>query len=236
MAPAPAEYFTLDTTIQSALAANLRPKMAAEDTRARSFYMEASRTRFYPTFGASYQYQRNDEQLSQTFLGVVQPKNEYRFSATVTQPIFTGFALRNQHEQAKLGVEAALFGEATTRQEILFEAKQVYFTILKAQKILSVSLESVQLLEAQQEDAKNFFAVGMIPLNDLLKSQVELANTRLSLVSARNNLEIAQANFNTLLRRPVNAPVALGGHHRLPTAEARHRRVPPVGHGESNRT
>jgi outer membrane protein TolC len=49
----------------------------------------------------------------------------------------------------------------------------------------------------------------MTPLNDLLKSQVELANSRQDLTTAGNNLEIAKAEFNNILRRDVNAPVNL---------------------------
>jgi outer membrane protein TolC len=49
----------------------------------------------------------------------------------------------------------------------------------------------------------------MTPLNNLLQSQVELANAKQELIVALNNLEIAKANFNTLLRRPVNAAVEL---------------------------
>jgi outer membrane protein len=57
--------------------------------------------------------------------------------------------------------------------------------------------------------AKNFYQVGMTPLNDWLKSQVELANAKQDLVVAQNNLGIAKSEFNIILRRPVNAPVEI---------------------------
>jgi outer membrane protein len=49
----------------------------------------------------------------------------------------------------------------------------------------------------------------MSPLNDLLQSQVQLANARQALIKAQNNLEVAKAQFNTLLRRPVGTPVVI---------------------------
>jgi outer membrane protein len=49
----------------------------------------------------------------------------------------------------------------------------------------------------------------MSPLNDLLQSQVQLANAKQELITAQNNLEITKAQFNTLLRRSVNDPVAI---------------------------
>ena len=59
--------------------------------------------------------------------------------------------------------------------------------------------EAVTMLEAQTEVAVNYHDVGMTPLNDLLKTKVELANARQDLVAAQNNLEIARADFNLLL-------------------------------------
>jgi outer membrane protein TolC len=53
------------------------------------------------------------------------------------------------------------------------------------------------------------YQVGMSPLNDLLQSQVQLANAKQTLITAQNNLAIAKSQFNTLLIRPVNAPVAI---------------------------
>ena len=47
----------------------------------------------------------------------------------------------------------------------------------------------------------------MTPLNDLLITKVELANARQDLVAAQSNLEIARANFNLLLRRPIGTSV-----------------------------
>eukprot|EP00362_Geleiidae_sp_MMETSP1317_P000482 CAMPEP_0201284494 /NCGR_PEP_ID=MMETSP1317-20130820/76021_1 /ASSEMBLY_ACC=CAM_ASM_000770 /TAXON_ID=187299 /ORGANISM="Undescribed Undescribed, Strain Undescribed" /LENGTH=262 /DNA_ID=CAMNT_0047604909 /DNA_START=30 /DNA_END=818 /DNA_ORIENTATION=+ len=49
----------------------------------------------------------------------------------------------------------------------------------------------------------------MVTLNDFLKAQVELANSKQVFISAENNFEIAIADFNTLLRRPVDTPVEL---------------------------
>jgi outer membrane protein TolC len=55
--------------------------------------------------------------------------------------------------------------------------------------------------------ARSFFEVGMIPVNDVLKAEVELANAEQSLVNAKNLAQTARSNFNTILVRPVNAPV-----------------------------
>jgi len=67
----------------------------------------------------------------------------------------------------------------------------------------------VTSIASQKEVSENFYKVGLSPLNDLLQSQVQLANAQQQLTTAQNNLEIARTRFNTVLRRPVNASVLL---------------------------
>jgi outer membrane protein TolC len=74
---------------------------------------------------------------------------------------------------------------------------------------VDVARDTVRQIAAQKDVAENMHQVGMSPLNDLLQSQVQLANARQRLITAQNNMEIAKSQFNTLLRRPVNAPVAI---------------------------
>jgi outer membrane protein TolC len=49
----------------------------------------------------------------------------------------------------------------------------------------------------------------MIPRNDVLESEVELANANQDLIVAQNAVQLARSRFNTLLRRPVDAPLTV---------------------------
>ena len=135
--------------------------------------------------------------------------NTFTVSTGFTQPLFQGFALINQYKVAELGVNVAELSQKFTRLEVIFQIKQAYFNVLKAEKLLDVARNTVTVLEAQEEVARNFFEVGLTPLNDLLQVQVQLANARQNLITAQNNLDTADSQFNVILRRPVNAPVSL---------------------------
>ena len=135
------------------------------------------------------------------------PKNKYAWSASVSQPVFTGFSLLNSFRIAELGLDLAGAQENIVRQDVILAAKGAYFNVLKAEKLVSVAQEAVTLLTAFRKVAKDFHEVGMTPLNELLKADVELANTRHELTVASNNLALARSNFNTLLRRPLHDPV-----------------------------
>lgn len=81
--------------------------------------------------------------------------------------------------------------------------------LLQAQKLRKISEQTVIQINAQKNVAENFYQVGMSPLNDLLQAQVELANAKQDLIVAKNKMENAESDFNTLLRRPINTPVVV---------------------------
>jgi len=208
-AQAPGDVFTLKQTIESALKANIEIKISREETQALSLDKNVQRSNFLPTLKGTYQFKRSKEEQWQPLFGVTTPKEEYTLAATFTQPIFLGFSLHNRYKIAGLGLDMAKIKEKLIRQSVVFEAKKTYFSLLKAQKLLKIAQEAVAQITRHKEVANNFYQVGMTPLNDLLKTEVELANERQAHIVAQNNQEIAKSNFNTLLRRSIHAPVQI---------------------------
>ena len=204
----PSETLTLKHTIAMALRANIALKISKEEVNAALATQKKQKTNFLPTFNATYQYEYIDEEPSMGVI-VVGSQKEYTLISKITQPIFTGFSLLNHYKIAKLSLDAAKINEKLKRLEIIFEAKKKFFSLLKAKKLLKVSQDAVTQITAQKEDAKNFYEVGMTPLNDLLQAKVELANAKQELITAQNNWKIAESIFNILLRRPINEHVKL---------------------------
>lgn len=202
------EVFTIEKTIENAIKVNLGLKLSEEDTKAAMSVKKSRFTNFLPTLSTRYQFERMDEGSSIGGFATT-ARDEYSWVTSFTQPIFTGFSLLRQYDLAKLGVDAAKIKEDLQRQDIILNAKTTYFSLLKAKKLRSIAEETVTQIDAQKEVANNFYQVGMSPLNDLLQAQVELANAKQELIVAKNNMENAEANFNTLLRRPINTQVVI---------------------------
>ncbi len=219
------EILTLEQALKMAIKANIGLEKAREDIRAATAAKRAQLANFFPTLTLTYQHEHYDEQQKTSGVSidlgipgvnpfslpgyVSRPRNQYAFVTTISQPLFTGFAILNAYELAALGLDAAKINEQLTRRIIIFETQKAYFSLLKAEKFLMVARDAVIQLEAHNRTAKNFFQVGMTPYNDFLKVQVELANIRQALVTAENGLEMARSNFNIVLRRPINAAVKI---------------------------
>ena len=210
------EKLSLKNTIEMAIDANLKLKQSHQDVEAAEETRKVSITQFFPTLNSSYDYVHRNKELTQELTGlgpspsfVVRPDQQYTFITSFKQPIFNGFSLINQYKIADLGLDSAEFSEKVTRQDVILDAKNAFYSVLKAEKLLEVANQRVTQIAAQKDVAENFYEVGMSPLNDLLQAQASLANARQGFIVAQNNLAIAKSQFNIVLRRPVNAAVEL---------------------------
>jgi outer membrane protein len=209
-----AQPLSLQDAVDLALQANLGIKRSQEEINAAQALRDASRTTFLPSLGSSYNYiHRNEERTSPSLLSgrpiVSSPQDQYTFSTFLRQPLFTGFRLLNEYRLSELGLDRAEFAADVARQDVILDAKNAYFSVLKNLKLRDVAQQTVKSIAAQRDVSENFYKVGLSPLNDLLQAQVQLANAKQQLTVALNNLEIARTQFNTVLRRPVNTPVLL---------------------------
>lgn len=208
------DSLSLRDSLDIALKANLGIKRSLEEISAAEALRHQSMTKFLPSVGSSYNaIYRNEERTSPSLVTgrpiVSSPQDQYTFTTSFTQPIFTGFNILTEYQLNELGLDRAEVSAKLTRQDVILDTKNAFFSVLKNQKLLDVAQQTVTSISAQKDVSENFYKVGLSPLNDLLQSQVQLANARQALTIAQNNLEIARTNFNTVLRRPLSTPVLL---------------------------
>ena len=207
------ELLTLDMSVHEALANNWVIK-AQEDAIQKSIYInnqsEADRR---PTFSTSYGYTRLGE-INTSRSGItpfktidLNTRNNYLWTTTISQPIFTGYALLSANELAKLGIDLEKINLEMEKLNLALQVKQAYFNILKADKALEVAKSAAESLESHVDVAKNYVEAGMSPVNDQLKAEVELANALQQIVRAQNLSQLNRASLNKLLSRPINNPV-----------------------------
>ena len=201
---------TLQNSIDIALERSVIIDSAREDTRASELGEKGARTSFYPTLSTSYNYTKLHEPPTSKTLGTqLGTRDNYTWEMELSQPVYTGGKLSGNYRISKLGVEISRLGEIQAKRDIVLEVKESYFGILKAERILDVARQAVEQLEAHRDTAQNFFDVGIIPKNDLLYAEVELANGQQDLVRAENGVALAKAKFNTVLRRDIDEPVVV---------------------------
>jgi outer membrane protein len=216
-----AENLTLEESIDIALKNSLKINIAREGTKIAEANRREAITGFLPQFTTSYSYIRLSEAPFSRFQGLppgplfglngmeipAGTQDNYSWTIKARQPLFTGGGLIANYEASKIGEDAAHTEEVAKKQDVVQEVKIAYYDILRVQKIQETARQSVEMLTAHRDVAQNYFKVGMIPQNDLLHAEVELANGQQTLVKAKNAVEIAKARFNTVLKRKIFTPV-----------------------------
>jgi outer membrane protein TolC len=184
--------------------------------------MEAM-TGFLPKFNTSYSYTRLNEDPFSRFQGLppgplysmngmevpVGTKNNYNWAVEARQPLFAGGGILANYQVNSIGEDIARLEETAKYQDVVQEVKIAYFNILRTKRIQEAAQQSVEMLTAHRDVAENYFKVGMIPKNDLLHAEVELANGKQALIRAKNAVELAKSNFNTVLKREIFTPVEI---------------------------
>ncbi|MGC8554978.1 MAG: TolC family protein [Candidatus Acidulodesulfobacterium sp.] len=129
----------------------------------------------------------------------------FNWSLEITQPIFTGFALLDKRELAKIGINISNVQKEEAVLNVIESVKMAYFNVLRAKEQLKVAVEQAKSLKSHEEQAKLLYKQGVIPYNDLLKSEVALADAVQYETSSKTALNIAISNFNTVLNQNINA-------------------------------
>lgn len=139
----------------------------------------------------------------------VADQDSWNLRGSLVQPVFTGGALLNRYRLAKIGVESATAALNRLKQDVSLGVVQTYFGVLTAIELKKVADQAVRLLENQRDVSQEFYNVGMIPKNDLLRTEVQLAQRVREQTVAGNNVELAKSRFNLVLQRPLHTPVDL---------------------------
>ena len=203
---------TLKQSIEMALEHNLNIQVAREEIQAARERQKEARTGFLPSLSGRYSYRRLGE-VPYVVLGAreidVNDRDQYRFTGTIEQPLFTGFAILSNYQLSRLGLDVAKIQLSRARFDLILQVKEAYFSILTSERIQEVRQQSVRQLRAGLNVAENFYQVGMSPKIDVLEAEVRLAEAKQELIRAENALTVAKARFNTILRRPIDQEVAV---------------------------
>jgi len=208
---------TLQESIELVLKQSVIIHAAREGVTGAEAQKKEALTGFLPKLSTSYNYSRLNEAPTFLFPGVpplvprtlmtTGTRDNYYWTLEAKQPIFAGGGILANYEVNSLGMDIAKMDELATIQDIIQEVKVAYFHIIKAEKILEVAVHSVTQLKAHRDMSQHFFDVGMIPRNDLLHAEVELANGLQYRVRSENGVEMAKSRLNTILRRGIDTPI-----------------------------
>jgi outer membrane protein TolC len=140
---------------------------------------------------------RKDDAYADEQSGVVVPPSteeaDFRqLSADSRVRLFDGFANYFRVAAARSDVRANELDYLYTSTTVSTAVVEAYYELLRAKLLLNVALESEGVSREQLERTQALYELGSAARSDVLKSQVQLGQTRLVLVQARNGERLAR--------------------------------------------
>jgi len=109
----------------------------------------------------------------------------------------------------KLTAQAARLTYRETIREVLFSLADAYYEVLKQQRIVLVSRETVALAQQQLELAQTRAGAGEVLPSDVLSARVTVESGRRTLIEAENSLASDRNKLANILNLPTEAPLGV---------------------------
>ena len=204
--------FSLEEAVHMAWTKSNEVSLANTKVNTKKYELQSVKNNQYPDFKVSGQYQRlakasvhlkiNKNSSSTTAIPTVDQLMIGQANAAL--PIFGGFKIQNSIKLQDNLYQAETANSLQTKEDVAMNVVNYYASLYKAQKTIELLKENQKKAEQRVTDFIELEKNGIIPRNDLLKSQLQVSKIQLSLDEANNNLNIVNYSLTTLLKLPPN--------------------------------
>jgi len=200
---------TLNEAINLAWTKSNEVTLANTKVKTKQYELQSKKNNQYPDLKLSGQYQRLtnaavDFKINQNNSGSQDPQpivNQLMIGQlNASIPVFSGFKIQNSIKVYENLYEAEMATATQTKEDIALRVIDYYAGLYKAQKTIELLKENQKSAQQRVTDFIELEKNGIIPKNDLLKSQLQVSKIQLSLDETNNNLKIINFYLVTLLK------------------------------------
>ncbi len=208
----PPSRLNLQQAVKIALEKNPQRKAALADRQAASADVTQAKSLLYPhilfsetatagddpvyVFGSRLRQERfTQPDFALNVLNTPRPLSNFSSRFGGSWNLFDSLASWHAIDRAQKAKDAAEHGLERADQEIVFHVIGAYYSVLLADKQLSVAQKAVETAEAILERSRNRIESGVAVESDSLSAQVRLASRRQELIRVKNNAAMARAEW-----------------------------------------
>ncbi|MDE5975256.1 MAG: TolC family protein, partial [Muribaculaceae bacterium] len=128
-------------------------------------------------------------------------------SVNISQPVYTGGAITNAIDLAKLKLTASRYATDLKRDNIRFQLTGFYLDIYKYDNLKRVVEGNIDAARKVLQEMKARFEQGTALQNDITRYELRVSNLELQLVRINNTIDILNANLVRIAGLPENTIV-----------------------------
>lgn len=216
---ASAQPATLRVTLDEAVAKAVESSHRLAEVRARQQAAEATievrRRSDDPTLTASAGYTRTNH-IDE--FGVPQPDgrlrviypdipDNYRTRLELVWPVYTAGRTDALERAARAEAEATGSDLAAARLDLRLEVSRAYWALVTARETVRVLEQALANADRSLADVRNRVDAGLLPPNDVSRSEAQRARSELLLVEAKGRVEIVSIDLSRLMGLPAPATI-----------------------------
>ncbi len=188
---------TLKTALEKAYNSNPALKSARAGAQAVDENVAIAKSGFRPTLTIDGGY--SDSKVNTN--APIKPVDGYNRSltATISQPVFSGFRTINSVGSAKSYRKASYASLMATEQNILLEAAIAYLDVMRDEAIVKLQKNNERLLKKELDETKERFKVGEVTTTDVSQAEASYASAQSQRISAEGNLEASKAVYKQII-------------------------------------
>jgi outer membrane protein TolC len=209
-------YLKLEDAVQLAWTKSNEISLATSKVATKKYELQASKNNQYPDLKLSGQYQRLtaaniDLQANSGGGGLPSGPVDQLLLGQVTAsvPVFAGFKIQNNINLRDYLYQAENANSVQSKEDIALKVVSYYASLYKAQKTIDILKENQKRAKQRVVDFIDLEKNGIIPRNDLLKSQLQVSKIQLAIDEATNNLNIVNFYLVTLLKLSPNTQIEI---------------------------
>ncbi len=196
---------TLEQSIDLALNNNQSIKIVGAEQEGAKWDLAAAKGAKSFSFDYTHKDSRS-KAYSSTYKKYV-TGNDFTNALTASIPIYSGGTLEGKIKKAEINTEVYDLTLDDTKQSLKEEVTTDYFDILKCAEVVKVSEESVESYKTHLKNVQAQYEVGTVAKSDVLSSEVNLVTAEQTLVSTKNDYDLAVATFNNAVGLPQDTVV-----------------------------
>jgi len=125
--------------------------------------------------------------------GLYENINQANSSASIgsSVPIFTGFRIPNEIARNKLALQAAMENLAKAKEDLSLNIATLFLQVMFNKELVKISESQMQLSESQVQRTEILVDAGKVPSSQLYDIKAQVANDKVSVIQAENDLNLA---------------------------------------------
>lgn len=206
---------TLDEAVAKAVDSSHRLAEARARQQAAEANIEVRRRSDDPTVTASAGYTRTNHIDA---FGVPQPDgrlrviypdipDNYRTRLELVWPVYTAGRTDALERAARAEATATGSDLAAARLDLRLEVSRAYWALVTARETVRVLEQALATADRSLADVRSRVDAGLLPPNDVSRSEAQRARSELLLVEARGRVEIVSIDLSRLMGLPAPATI-----------------------------